>query len=171
MAPTITNLKEIIFGNKRALIFDMAIGAVAATGVTLLPATLGLVEFETVLIEPSGGYSYTYDLSTHKIYAFRQPASTSTGAITAPITVSQGAVTISGPAGGSERELQLSNDSASAFLTHASGSTLDALAIGIPKPTATIAPTFAGGAGEAALAAASATLTVSTTARVLAIGY
>jgi hypothetical protein len=172
MALTITNLQENVFGDKRIAIFDIALGAYAAAGLSLVPADVGLRKFDLVLVSPAGGYSYTYNTSTSKIMAFRSPAQTSTGVISAPIVVTQGAVTLTGPAG-TGAIFQLTTDTATGIgsKTTATTRTVPDGGFGIPVPSAVISPVFVGGASTTAvLPEVTGTPSLTTTARVLVIG-
>lgn len=172
MTITITNLQENIFGDKRIAIFDIALGTYAAGGLSLVPADVGLRTFDLVLVSPAAGYSYTYDSTAKKIVAFRSPAQTSTGVITAPITVTQGDVTLTGPAG-TGAIMQLSTDTATGILSKLTATTrsIPPATFGIPVPTAVIAPTFVGGvATTVVLPEVTGTPSLTTTARVLVIG-
>lgn len=171
MTATITNLKERVFGNKRVVRFDIALGTYAAGGISLVPGDVGLTQFELVMISPKSGYSYTYNASTQKVMSFRQPASTSTGVIVAPIVTTQGNITLTGPAG-TGVVLEISSDTASGNLMKNSATARDIPfpTFGIPLPTAVISPVFTGGTSTTAVLA-QATGALSTATRCLAIGY
>lgn len=172
MSITITNLQENVFGDKRITIFDIALGAYAADGISLTPAMVGMRSFDLVLVSPAAGYSYTYNTSTQKIMAFRSPADTSTGLVTAAITTAQGNVSVTGP-NTTGAILQLSTDTATGKLSklEATSRSIPEATFGIPIPTATIAPLFTGGSvTTAVLSEVTGTPTLSSTARVLAIG-
>jgi hypothetical protein len=172
MTATITNLKERVFGNKRVCTFDVAVGLYAAGGISLVASDIGLTQLELVLVSPNSGISYTYNTSTSKIMAFRQPSSTSTGVITAPITVTQGDVTITGPAAATTVLLEISTDSVTGTFMKEAATARRILAgtFGIPVPTASIAPVFTGGTSTTAVLV-EATGTLATATRCLAIGY
>jgi hypothetical protein len=169
---TITNRQENVFGDKRVVICDVALGVYAAAGANFTPAMIGMRKFDLVLVSPAGGYSYTWNSSTQKIMAFRAPAGTSTGVITAPISVTMGNITLTGPAG-TGAALFISNDTVSGTLGKEAATdraTADG-GFGIPIPSAVIAPTFVGGTStQAVMPEVTGTPTLSTTARVLVIG-
>ncbi len=170
---TISNRIESVFGDKRVVRLDFVLGTYASNGVGLSPADVGLTTFDIVLIAPSGGYEYSYNSSTQKVLAFRQPTLTFSGVVSAPVTVSMSNITVTGPAAATGAALALTADSNAGIIGKASATTrtIPVGTFGIPVPTATMAPVFTGSATtQAKLAEATGTPTLSTATRILIIG-
>jgi hypothetical protein len=177
MTASIANRKEIIFGNKRIVEFDLTVGAYTggSTGVSLDPSVFGISVVDIVIIEPStDGYIYNYDYTNKSVMAYNSGgASQFTATVSAPsVTVTATGVHVSGPTGAGI-QLQLTNSTTSGKIskTAATNRTIPLNTFGIPTPTAVLAtaPTFSATTAQAALFEVSSA-TLSTAVHVLAIG-
>lgn len=71
MALTISNKVYTVWGNKRAVIFDMDFGSsYPSDGETLAPETVGLSLAEQVIVSGRKGYDFEYDIANQKMKTF-----------------------------------------------------------------------------------------------------
>lgn len=71
MALTISNKVYTVWGNKRAIIFDMDFGSsYPSDGEALTPETVGLSLAEQVIVSGRKGYDFEYDIANQKMKVF-----------------------------------------------------------------------------------------------------
>lgn len=141
MSSTITLTGDWLFniGNRRMTVGTGNLGTYATSGIAVTAAQVGLGVIQSMEIDPSGGYTFSYNASTGKILAY----AASSGSFTAAGTNSAPTFTVSAGTIGSNMSLGLDVDTASAKVTGGTGVTTNRT---LSTNTPVSAPTFTGSA-------------------------
>ncbi len=118
MSATVSNIVTTVFGSKRIVKFDVALGAYTAGGISVTPASLGLRRVDIVLFEPgTDGTEYQYNYTSSVVQAYTAGGNAiSNVTMSAPtITVTGAAVVVSGAI--TNTPIFLSSNSNTAILT------------------------------------------------------
>lgn len=129
-------------GNKRQVNGTGNLGTYATNGVAVTATQVGLGVIEQLIIEPAGGYVFSWDKDNGKVLAYRTATLTPAGTNSQPTFT----VNASGAIGAS-MEVGLSADSAAATFEGGTGITAQRI-LTTTSPVA--APTFTGTATTAA---------------------
>lgn len=172
MASTISLTGDwlINIGNRMQTSGTGNLGTYATGGIAVSPEQVGLGTIQSLVVDPAGGYTFSYVASTGKVIAYY---GSSAGTPAGTIAVTDGAVTVGGgSAPFTDTGLGLTANSNAGVLTKLAATTvvIPQATLGIAATTATFTGT-PGGASAAGTEVANLTALAGITFNFRAIGY